>query len=104
MTETILQHPRWDHRLTLAELIGQNSLCLLDPAYRPHEDDDGALPGGAVLLTAGDGTYTTLAYSKEGWTYVSDTLIGLDLLHRYRPMRTEDAIRLVEASAISFRG
>lgn len=97
------QHPSWDHKTPLATLVAEHNDCLLDPNYKPHEDDDECLMAGSVLLPQGHGGYITLAYAKRGWMYVADTWIGDGRLSEYTPMPTQDAMRLVEATAISIR-
>lgn len=98
-----MQHPSWDHKKTFAELIAEHTDCLLDPNYKPHEDDEDCLPVGSLLLPQADGSYTQLAFAKRGWMYISDAAIGAERMNEYKAMLTSDAVRLIEATAISIR-
>lgn len=98
------QSEKWDYHSPLINLVTWNTDCLLCASYVRHNDDFDAVSGGSIFFANTTGGYTQLSLGRTGWLYVSDCYPSRELLASLTPMKTVDAMRLIEASAISVMG
>lgn len=102
------QSKHWDHRWSLLLLVSEHPHCLYEADFQPHEVDMecGVVACGAIYLPQNNGFFTALCMAQDGWIYFADSSIGDEVLTcgTFVPMRTEEAVEVVESRAKALQG